>query len=444
MKVNCSPLTNLQQLNILNRLPCNLFRQTQTSTRPPPTVSDSNSLERQTIESNGISTISSLVDKSKIANSQRENYGLYALKCSRNATRRAGIILNLNAGEPTGHIYEIKHEQFEPCRSTDDSELNQDSINEPDHEYYKIELNAVGGLMELTRNRDSTQRMAPVPQRRTKKVSQKKPTQRDVPREPHRAKSPLPQPTPRPRSTSPRVCSPQLGILPPSSPPRPRSPLPPFQLPKIELKKNKSSLFRTSNRKCVRNLSRDSTSSCDKSLDEFDIKPPTKSTKPTNPLIRRISASDSSFESVDIFKSPDDRAFEDFDEIFSNETIAAGRQANGTDRSRMIGGEIDARRCYGSREVGRLPEKCRVPNDRTSNGTRFPRRRIVTISEDDCSTEQVINERSGIQRHISVDNVDDDNSNNCNNNYRDSVELSCDKELHYYQQKCYVMNLVTV
>lgn len=129
--------------NIFNRITCNLFgSQLQhnnqhrahgqsaagnggiaTSFQSHPPIA--NILERRTIQSTHISTISSLVDRTKVinstensgSNSQRDNYGLYALKCNRSAAKRTGIIMNITSNELKNQsAYEIKHEQFQPCR----------------------------------------------------------------------------------------------------------------------------------------------------------------------------------------------------------------------------------------------------------------------------------------------------------------------------------------
>lgn len=192
----------------------------------------SSELERRTIDTNHISTISSLIDKtdekksksnSKKAaekenvstaktktakkavtsksDSQKDNFGLYALKFNRSAAaKRNGVVMNLTTVDslnpsdesatpsPTSTIEttirsnakttavnrkkllstmgsaattsttECKHEYFQPCQAneSDDDHINCtlprqiDNENDNDsNEYLKIEFNETGGLKEI-------------------------------------------------------------------------------------------------------------------------------------------------------------------------------------------------------------------------------------------------------------------------------------------------------
>lgn len=76
----------------LNRFSFNIFGISQKRNTQPPA--------RFTIQTSHISTISSLVDKTKTGtftyDTKKENYGLYALKCNRNAIKQ-GLLMNVNS-----------------------------------------------------------------------------------------------------------------------------------------------------------------------------------------------------------------------------------------------------------------------------------------------------------------------------------------------------------
>lgn len=117
-------LTNFKQesYKILNRISCHLFPHTNHNSNQ----SGANILERRTIQSTQISTISSLVDKTKLDyDAQKENYGLYALKCNRNALKN-GLIISIppvsSSSSPASaepyNSNDINHEQFLPCNQS--------------------------------------------------------------------------------------------------------------------------------------------------------------------------------------------------------------------------------------------------------------------------------------------------------------------------------------
>lgn len=158
----------------LNRFSLNIFGMSTQKRDTQPT--------RVTIQSSHISTISSLVDKTKTGtftyDTKKENYGLYALKCNRNAIKQ-GLLMNVNsemniqiptktsttttaaAATPpsppplpppsssssnrTSYNNDVNHEVFSPCDSSIDIDNNFNSIDQY-HEYYKIEFSEERGL----------------------------------------------------------------------------------------------------------------------------------------------------------------------------------------------------------------------------------------------------------------------------------------------------------
>lgn len=150
-------LTNIkvESYKVLGRITSRLMF-VSAAAQPPP---KSPPPERRTIQSTRISTISSLVDQTKVAtlayDSQRENYGLYALKCNRTAIRN-GLIIGVSPSPPPppaapspplSFAADINHEKFQPCRSQAPRrhrrwhEQNLSSLNSS-NEYYKIEFNS--------------------------------------------------------------------------------------------------------------------------------------------------------------------------------------------------------------------------------------------------------------------------------------------------------------
>lgn len=131
----------------LNRFSFNIFGMSQNGSTPP---------SRVTIQTSHISTISSLVDKTKTGtftyDTKKENYGLYALKCNRNAIKQ-GLLMNVKSEinvhtptTPTTPTYmDVNHEVFSPCKNIDDIENNLNSMDQY-HEYYKIEFSEERGL----------------------------------------------------------------------------------------------------------------------------------------------------------------------------------------------------------------------------------------------------------------------------------------------------------
>lgn len=145
----------------LNRFSLDIFRISQNRTTQPARV---------TIQTSHISTISSLIDKTKTGtftyDTKRENYGLYALKCNRNAIKQ-GLLMNVNSElnyqipiitTPRTSTVDVNHEAFSPCDNNDDIENNLNSIDQY-HEYYKIEFSEERGLDRNTNISNNTRRM---------------------------------------------------------------------------------------------------------------------------------------------------------------------------------------------------------------------------------------------------------------------------------------------
>ena len=119
---------------MLNRISCHLFDTKQKRAVP----------ERRTIESKQISTISSLIDISKVnelyAERQHENYGgLYALKCNRNALKTR----NLNISSATLQNCDINHEKFQPCQTKTSLELNTLALSTDESTIYSTDFTEV-------------------------------------------------------------------------------------------------------------------------------------------------------------------------------------------------------------------------------------------------------------------------------------------------------------
>lgn len=179
-----------------NRLSLNIFGMPQKRNNQP---------DRVTIQSSHISTISSLVDKTKTGtftyDTKKENYGLYALKCNRNAVKQ-GVLMNVNSesnfhptsrAQQTSSSTDVNHEVFSPCDSRYDTENNLNSI-ERYHEYYKIEFSEERGLetsvidrnanisnnhtsrIECNRNGNTSKVVVPPPRPKKKLLSHTTPT----------------------------------------------------------------------------------------------------------------------------------------------------------------------------------------------------------------------------------------------------------------------------
>lgn len=153
------PSLKVQRLNVLNKLSTikgSCIGLNSKDDGPEPNneqpVEQRNELERRTVDSKHISTVSSLVaDDRESTNgkeSQRNNFGLYALKFQRNVTTHANTMLMMikrdncknakasKSDEPSATDapkrsktvkHRSKHEQFEPC---DRGHANYNDANE--------------------------------------------------------------------------------------------------------------------------------------------------------------------------------------------------------------------------------------------------------------------------------------------------------------------------
>lgn len=151
-------LPKLRTYNILDRLTCNLFQSSQFSNRST-TKTPGNVLERRTVDSAHISTISSLVDRTRrdsslqMHESQKENFGLYALKYNRSVASQRGSalgILSTNVRSPqrkfsahssgSAGAGDCIHEHFQPCQTGRDYGANSVPNERNGNEYYKIQF----------------------------------------------------------------------------------------------------------------------------------------------------------------------------------------------------------------------------------------------------------------------------------------------------------------
>lgn len=144
------PVPNLKSINsnipklknrscdFFGRITCNLFQ----SHAPPSNEPQSrNVLERRTVDSTQISTISSLVDTSQVrGDNQKENFGLYALKHSRSSASKRGSFQSQNSAS-RATVETRNHEHFQPCRAASiESASSQQSVVPDEGGYYEIDL----------------------------------------------------------------------------------------------------------------------------------------------------------------------------------------------------------------------------------------------------------------------------------------------------------------
>lgn len=124
---------------------CNLFQ----SHFPARNQQQSgNALERRTVESKQISTISSLVKGSngecddgnkQLHDIQKENFGLYALKYSRSSASKRGTFQSEKGAARPMSVENRNHEHFQPCRATSiDSNDSQRSVCHDEGGYVEV------------------------------------------------------------------------------------------------------------------------------------------------------------------------------------------------------------------------------------------------------------------------------------------------------------------
>lgn len=208
---NPIPCLKIQGANIMNRLPnLGVFKgscmsvnnadgddsknaSTDDNSKDEP--KEKSDLQRRTVDAKHISTVSSLVAKpesddgnksSKSKESQRNNFGLYALKFHRNLTAKANnVILNFKNDnskrskssklEVTAPNIDLKHEYFEACgHSIETAQYNYTATDE----YCRIELNDDHNMNRTNSFDNNSEQMtfsqrtiAPVRPRRMKSIS---------------------------------------------------------------------------------------------------------------------------------------------------------------------------------------------------------------------------------------------------------------------------------
>lgn len=136
-------------------------------------------IQRTTIDSTEISTISSLVDKSRVSSYQscsppthRTNIGLYDMKCNRSANRTLTRTISQSSNTPPRRPHprlDIVHEKFMSCEVADEA-IDDPAATYNNGEFYKIEFSQEGGLVEtLTSHNNNNGRKPPVPKRKKKR-----------------------------------------------------------------------------------------------------------------------------------------------------------------------------------------------------------------------------------------------------------------------------------
>lgn len=145
--INSIPKLKDRSCDFLGRITCNLF-QSHLSQRSAP--QSGNVLERRTVDSIQISTISSLVDRdsrnavhgggSQSHDSQKENFGLYALKHTRSSASKRGSFHSQQSGRHSS-VENQNHEHFQPCRASSiDSASSNHTVIHDEGGYCEIDL----------------------------------------------------------------------------------------------------------------------------------------------------------------------------------------------------------------------------------------------------------------------------------------------------------------
>lgn len=381
--INSIPKLKDRSCDFLGRITCNLFQ----SHLPQRNVPQSgNVLERRTVDSRHISTISSLVDKngqnavheggSHLHESQKENFGLYALKYSRSNASKCGSLQSQKGGSRST-VENQSHEHFQPCRASSiESSSSQQSVAHDEEGYCEIELSDESATEEVRTNRVKSAKNAekvienaiesnrlravpPVPPKRVKnKIRQRQPqTQQQklyippeapcgdgelVERSLHSQRIKLSSE----KRFSPKKLMNQTDMQSAKydhdsvRPKNDRIEKMSNQFEQINVRKNKSELYRIAGSK--------SSSTVKATIEEHQPSPSVRQNGSKRRNLHRHSLS--SVKSVDIFKSTNElHAFDDFDDVLEvvpvvavdrysvpNECIDENRNRNRPKRSNRV------------------------------------------------------------------------------------------------------------
>lgn len=147
--INSIPKLKDRSCDFFGRITCNLFQPLfpqRDASQSRNTPEHGNVLERRTVDSRQISTISSLVDRDnrsgslQLHDSQKENFGLYALKHNRSSASKSGSFQSQKSGSRST-VENQNHELFQPCRATSlDSASSQGTVILDEGGYYEINL----------------------------------------------------------------------------------------------------------------------------------------------------------------------------------------------------------------------------------------------------------------------------------------------------------------
>lgn len=421
--INSIPKLRNRSCDFLGRITCNLFQ----SHLPQRNVPQSgNVLERRTVDSRHISTISSLVDKdgqnglhegcSQLHESQKENFGLYALKYSRSNASKRGSLQSQKSGNRST-VENQNHEHFQPCRvSSTGSSGSPPSVVTDEEGYCEIEFSDESAAEENRMNHvksgknaekviesvvDSPRAGPPVPPKRVKnKIRQQQPQQQKlyipseapcgdkelVERSLHSQRIKL--------SSEKRFCPKKtinnndlksvLNVQPKNEQNEKMG----NQFEQINVRKNKSELYRIAGSKSSRNVNA--------KIEEYQPSPSARQLGSTRRNLHRHSLS--SVKSIDIFKSTNDlNAFDDFDDVLEVAPVVA------VDRYSV-------------------PNEC---VDENRNRNRPKRSSRVTIRNMEMNRRPIADDRSMVSH--------DNNANNANNQ---TWNISTDSnELTIYSHK---------
>lgn len=162
--INSLPKLKDRSCEFLGRFTCNLFQSHLPDRNAPPV---GNVLERRTVDSRQISTISSLVDRdnrsathdggASVHDHQKENFGLYALKHNRSSASKRGSVHRQSTGSRT-FVENQNHEHFQPCRASSiDSAGSRHTVGHDEDGYCEIELSDESGsdVIQMSRSVNS-------------------------------------------------------------------------------------------------------------------------------------------------------------------------------------------------------------------------------------------------------------------------------------------------